>query len=400
MRPVTKVEIKRPQDAAFLDVTAGDWVDAAGYDPPAADLSSYIATCTILLVDPARSLPWRPDRGVEVRLSDATPAVVFGGWVTDPNVDVPGPDVPRYKLVASSWATRLAEVATGSLNKSGLVDTDRNFLIAQFRDAMAAASLGTDVDDPILVANDAVGWSGVQGTAFLYGTDWSYRPLLDTLRDLVSRVPGTSLRIRPDKIVEYGVFATPAPVALAAVDDAKLMPAAKVIVIDADSYTDEILAAGHFNHVRLGGIGAAEATAIDQVSIGRYGRALVAPYENDENIAAADIVRAANAKLATVAERRVVTVKTTNDVDALEPGQVVSVLVSDVGCIDDEGWSPIAAELYLGTPLQEPAFGYRGELLVQKVRPSWIAPGVQTYEIELGSYVADFDRALAERIGG
>ena len=403
MKPVRTVELRRPQDSAYTDVTA--WADAASYEPPAADLKGAIGQATIRLVDTDDTLPFLPVEGTEVRLKDITPDIVFGGWVADPVIEVPGPNVPAWKLRAQSWAARMAETSTGSLNKSGILDTDRNFLIAMFTDALGAGAqvFGSDnvgTADAIWTANDAVGWSGVQGTCFLYGTDWSYRTLLDVAGDLLSRVPGTSLRIRPDKIVEYGVFARPAPVALAAVRDGAIMNPAKYIQIDAESYQEEVLAAGHFNKVRQGAIGAAEATAYDQVSHGTFGRVMAAPYANDELLAAADVTRAAYAKLATFATRRIARARTTNDVAQLEPGMLVPVLVADLGCYKDEGWVIDPTEVSLGTPLLEPAFGYRGELLVQKVTPTFVAPGVQTYDIELGAYVPSFDTALAERVGG
>lgn len=628
-RPAKSFQLKHAEDVAYSDVT--DWVDAHAYTPPAADLQSYIATATVTLVDPDGTLPIRPREGDELILRDDGGTAVFGGWIADPIVSVPGPGTVQFKLIAQSWESRFSEVATGSLNKSLVLDTDRNFVIAAVTDALQASALDVNgdggYDDSILVANEATGWEGIQGTAFLYGTDWSYKPLADVLRDIVSRVPGVSIRVRPDKTLEYGVFVTPAPYALAAGNDAALMgpdwgndyvsevladsPVAyyrlgemsgtvakdssgngrdgtyvggvslgragfvddddpailsdgttgyvdlgdvaalkpayvsaevwvrttdtngmlvacptgfygydiwidagtgkprleldgvnlpvtsgtsvtaindgrphhlvgtydgargklyvdavlvvdfayaggalqyaagsvcinnrigdserriagtldevaiydyalsadriaahyaaahrrKVIEIDADGYEDEVLAAGHYNKLRLGGAGAAEATAYDTVSIGRYGRVRAAPYTNDENIAAADVLRSAYAKLETYAERRVVRVKTTHNVDSLEPGQVVPVLMSDVGCLNDEGWHPTSTpssllDQYVGTPWMEPAAGYRGELLVQKVTPSWVAPGVQSYDIELGSYIADFDRALAVRIGG
>ena len=401
-RAVRTVYLKRPQDAGYTDVS--DWVDAADYEPPSASLSAVPTTATVALVDPDGTLPFPPDDGVEVRMDDATPTTVFGGWVSGPVTTVPGARVPSYKLVCRPWAARLSEVPNGSLNKSGVQDTDRNFLIAMFTDALAAAALavGVDpmVDDPLLTANANAGWPGVQGTTFLYGTDWSYRDLLTNVQDLVKRVPDVSFRIRADKIVEYGIFTTPAPVALASSIDAALMSSSKVVVIDANSYQEETLSNGHRNKVRLGGAGAAEATAYDTHSIGAYGRVMPAPYVNDESIAAADVTRAAYAKLASLAVRRVVRVEATSDADALEPGMLVPVCVTDVGCLDDEGWLPPRGELYIGTPLGEPATGYRGEMVVQKVRPAWVAPGVQRYEVELGAYVADFDHALAARIGG
>jgi hypothetical protein len=403
MRAVRTVKLKRHQDAAFTDFS--DWVDRAGYEPPAADLKGIITTAQVRLVDPDRTIPFEPAAGVLVQLEDVTPAVVFGGWIAAPVIDVPGVRVPAWTFTAQGWGARFAESATGSLNKSGILDTDRNFVIAMIVDALGAAaqqfaSDNAGADDSIVAANAAVGWSGVQGTAFLYGTDWSYRPLLDVLQDLIDRVPGVSLRIRPDKIVEFGVFATPAPVVLASVLDAVVMSAANVVEIDAASYTEEVLAAGHFNKVRLGGIGAAEDTAYDQTSMGKFGRVMAAPYVNDENLAAADVTRAAYAKLASLATRRIAKAITTNDQDALEPGMLVPILVSDLGCYEDEGWSVDPSEVYLGTPLMEPAAGYRGELLVQKVTPTFVAPGVQRYVIELGAYVPSFENAIAERIGG
>jgi hypothetical protein len=410
-KAAASVWIRRPQDVALTDFTP--WVDrenGAGYKPPSSDLHGVITQAVMRFVnpegDPDGPIPYEPQEGHEFVLRDALAQDIFGGYIASPVISVPGPRVPAWEITATSHAGRLAEQATGSLNKAGILDSDRNFAIAIVRDCLAAAAqtYGTDAvgtDDPVVAANEAVGWSGVRHTAFIYGTDWSYRQGLNAIQDLMKRVPGTSFRIRPDRIVEYGVFATPAPVALAAVPDAILMPAANVIEIDADSYQEEVMNAGHFNKVRLGGFGAAEHTAYDTTSIGLLGRVMATPYENDETIPADDIERSAYAKLAEFKRRRVARAITTNDVDALEPGMLVPVLVSDLGCAGDEGWSaPMEHEGYIGTPLQEPASGHRGELIVQKVTPTFIAPGVQAYEIELGDYIADFDRAVAERIGG
>lgn len=403
-RAAASVWLRRPQDAAFVDFSA--WVDRDGYKPPSSDLNGMITTTAIRFVDPDRTIPYEPYEGFEVELRDSTPELVFGGYVASPVIRIPGPDVPSWDVTATSWATRFAETATGSLNKVGVLDSDRNFAIAIIKDGLTAAALafGTDAtgaDDPIVAANEAVGWSGVRHTTFVYGGDWSYGQTMVRLRNLLDRVPGTSIRVRPDRIVEYGVFADPAPVALAAVPDAVEMSASKVIEIDAESYEEEIMNAGHYNKVRLGGFGAAEHTAYDTTSIGILGRVMATPYENDEGIPAADVIRAAYAKLAEFPRRRVVRCTTTNDASSLETGMLVPVLVSDKGCWLDEGWAPpLDHEGYLGTPLGEPCSGYRGELLLQKITPTFIAPGVQAYELELGDYIADFDRAVAERIGG
>lgn len=632
-RPVSQVKLSN--GLVTVDVSA--WVDRAGYQPPAANLRGAIAQASVRLVNPTGDLdgviPVQPREGLELLLYDPTAALVFGGYVADPLWDIPGPGTPAWELTAQSWAARMAECSTGSLNKSGVVDTDANFIIAMFRDALggAAQRFGSDtsgIEDPIITANEAVSWSGIRGVTFLYGTDWSYRTLLDVAQDLLSRVPGASLRIRPDKIVEYGIFADPAPFVLAGFPSAALMGAtaprsytaevladspvaywrlgeavgsalaldssgnarhatyagptlgqvgavhdddraasfdgiddvattasfdyamadpnvltieawvrtsvahsgpnrdtiygandtasqpqlelggsagadrvaviipgifvaetgdgavpadglnhyivyvrrglgltneiwvdgtqrslvthnastfvngasvkrlgsraaasqfldgvpdeiavyatafsatriaehyeagrrARVAEIVAGTYREEVLAAGHFNQVRLGGAGAAEEIAYDQVSHGTFGRTMSAPYENIEEIPAGDLRRAAYAKLATFAPRRVASCATYRD--DLEPGMLVAVLADELGCIGDEGWRPDGEwSINLGTPTQEPADGWRGELLVQKVTPTFVGPDTQVYALELGAYIPDLDRALAERIG-
>ncbi len=402
--PAASFWLRRPQDAAFVDFT--DWVDRAGYKPPESDLHGLITTATVRVVDVDETIPYEPQEGFEVELRDALSALVFGGYVASPVLGMPGPLTPSWDVTATSWAARLAETATGSLNRTGVLGSDRDFAIAIIVDCLSAAAMtyGSETvgaDDPLVAANVAVGWSGIQHTAFIYGTNWSYRQGTNALKDLVDRVAGASLRVRPDRIVEYGVFATPAPVALASVPDAVLMAAAKVVEIDADSYSEEIMNAGHFNKVRLGAFGAAEHTAYDTVSIGELGRVIATPYENDESIPAADAERAAYTKLSQFARRRVVRATTTNAVDALEPGMLVPVLVAPKGCWHDEGWSPSGVfEEYLGTPLMEPAAGFRGELILQRITSRYLASGVQAYDLELGDYIAPFDRAVAERIGG
>jgi hypothetical protein len=398
------VRLKRAEDLAFTDVSA--WVDRAGYEPPSADLRGQITLATVRLVNPTGDLdgviPFVPREGLAIELLDGASVLVFGGYVANPVAETPGPGTRAWELTCQSWAARMAESSTGSLNKSGVIASDRDFLIAMFRDALGAGAqvFGSDtagVEDAIVTANEAIGWSGVAATTFLYGTDWSYRTLLDVVQDLLNRVPGTSLRIRPNRIVEYGALASPAPFVLAGFPSAAIMADANVAELVAGSYHEEVLAAGHVNKVRLGGAGAAEEIAYDQVSHGVYGRVMEAPYENDEDIPANDLRRAVYAKLARFAPRRVAKGQTYRD--GVEAGMLLPVIVDELGCAGDEGWGIFPGEIYLGSPLGEPASGYRGEMLVQKVNPTFVGPGVQVYDLELGSYVPDLDRALAERIG-
>jgi hypothetical protein len=76
------------------------------------------------------------------------------------------------------------------------------------------------------------------------------------------------------------------------------------------------------------------------------------------------------------------------------------VIVPEMGTPDDIGWHPDGAwSMYLGTTWGEPGSGWRGEFIVQKVNPGYIAPGVQGYAIELGAYQPSLEQALADKIG-
>lgn len=378
-----------------------NWIDRArGFEPPSGDLGGVIEQVTIPLIDPGATIPIVPREGLEVLLYDQVAALAWGGFIAQP-IAIPESGVRAWALPCQSWAARFAEASTGSLNKAGVTDNDRNFLIAMIRDGLKAQTFGADtvgVDDAIILANEP-DWIYVQGTAILAGADWSYGPLLEKIKDLTDRVPGVYLRIRPDKQVEYGLPGTVAPYTISSLPSYSQIRAGVRAEIAKSSYSEEVITAGHFNHVRLGGAGAAEEVAFDAVSFGRYGRPRKAPYENDEAIPSGDLKRAAYAKLARLGERKIVKAGITDD--GVEPGMLVPVLDDELGCIDDYGWAPDTGwALSIGTPFLEPAVGWRGEFLVQKVKPAFIAPGKYGYELELGAYQPDFDRALSTSIGG
>lgn len=376
------------------------FLDRQNFEPPSGDLGGLIETVTVPLKDTNGTIPIVPREGLEILLYDQAAALAWGGFISQPIAQPPS-GVRAWALPCQSWAARFSEASTGSLNKAGIIDNDRNFLIAMIRDGLKAQTFGADtvgIDDAIITANEP-DWIYVQGTAILTGADWSYKPLIDVVRDLLSKVPGVYLRIRPDKQVEYGLPGTVAPYTISSLPSYSLIRAGVRAEIVKDSYQEQVITAGHFNHVRLGGAGAAEEIATDEVSFGKYGRPRKAPYENDETIVAGDLRRAAYAKLARLGERKIVNAGITDD--GVEPGMLVPVIADELGCIDDFGWFPdVGWSFYFGTPFLEPAVGWRGEFLVQKVKPTFIAPGVYGYELELGAYQPDFDRALATQIGG
>lgn len=371
-----------------------------GFEPPSGDLGGMIEQVTIPLTDTDATIGIVPREGLEVQLYDQVAALAWGGWISQP-IAAPPSGVRAWSLPCQSWAARFAESSTGSLNKVGITDNDRNFIIAAIRDGLKAQTFFADtvgIDDAIIAANEP-DWNYVKGTAILAGADWSYKPLLEVLRDIMARVPGVYLRIRPDKMVEYGLPGTVAPFTISSLPSYSKIRSGVRAEIVKDSYREETITAGHFNKVRLGGAGAAEATAFDPVSYGKYRRIRTAPYENNEDIPAGDVNRAAYAKLAKLGERKIITAGITDD--GVEPGMLVPVVADELGCIDDFGWSVDTGwAIYIGTSFQEPAAGWRGEFLVQKVKPAFIAPGVYGYELELGAYQPDFDRALATQIGG
>jgi hypothetical protein len=199
------------------------WADAIDFTPTDSDLGNQIATMRAVLQDKSSaSCPKVPAWGLSADLIDDdhfTP--LFGGRVFRVT-EKSRPIKRRWEVTFQDHNARLFETTTGSLDKSGVVDSDRNFIIAILRDALKNQTfgVGTGLDDPIITANEP-SWPGVKATTFMAGLDWSYMSPKNAFDNLTKYVPGTYLRIRPDKIVEYAPLGdTLAPFALHTAPDA------------------------------------------------------------------------------------------------------------------------------------------------------------------------------------
>lgn len=247
---------------------------AALLDPGALadlDLTNRMAVVPLVLKDRSDSLiPKEPRYGMQVQLyKDDGLELDVGGRISD---------LKRLdRAVRRAWAVgvqdhnvRLIETATGSLNKAGLVDWDRNFLIAALTDALKAQTFGASgatTDDPILTANELVNWSGIRAIARIVGKDWSYIPPSRVVDDIVGLVPNTSFRLRSDTIAEYASVRPRAPYVL--------MSGGSTAATSPDepkrnSYREEVLVDAPLVYLRLGE-GCNDATAADASGNARIG---------------------------------------------------------------------------------------------------------------------------------
>lgn len=369
-----------------IDVTT--WVDRERFHPGDLELLQPVATVEIPIVDVDATLPVTIAPGLEVGIYDELGALVFGGYVARP-VARPQTGARVWDLICNDWNVRLGESVTGSLNKAGLIDSDRNYAIAILRDCLQAQTFGsmTGIDDAIITVNEALGWPGVQGTASISGADWSYKTGLAALQSLMDRVPNVYARIRPDKVFEYGIPNERASIAFVSLPSSVVIAGATIV--EYRDYSEEEIVGGHLNKIRRGAEGAAEATARDDVSYGRFGRIIEGPYVNDESVPAADIERLAYAELASLAVRRVISLST-DDAPAVTPGQSVAVVCDQLGVYEGDGPFVDLYSFDAPSPTREPVDAWRGEFVVQRVERTILGADRVSYTVTLGDYVPQF----------
>lgn len=372
-----------------LNVTAH--FDQRTVQLPDSDLAQLIEQIDFVLEDRGGVRAPEPRHGQAVELYDDDDiTLLFSGRVSEYET-LPRPVERAWRVYCQSWAVRLYETATGSHNKAGTIDTDRAFLIGILRDALKAQTFGagTGLDDPIIAANEP-DWTGVRGTARVVGMDWSYQPTQDALGSLMKRAPGVSLRLRPDLRVEYGRLREPAPFALSTSPDA----AASVPRVAISGYREREITGDHRNKMRRGGAGAAEETAIDEVSYARFGRILEAPYENDETIPASALRQLAYAELRTHRTRRTTTAVVQQK--GLRAGMVVDVAHSRLGNVrrPSRGAYPDMFFAVSGRSASGMAHDYRGRMQVQKVSTRALGAGVYESTLQLGDHQRDLPTAL------
>lgn len=203
---------------ALVDVTR--WVERDTFKPEDSDLGQQIGTVLVVLEDDPLlgPVPVTIREGLELQIIDHDRVTVkFGGWVRNIKRERLPTSRVRYHLPCQDYNARLIETATGSLTFTG-TDNDRNMVIAILRDALKqqqSSPNGALVDDPIITVNEAAGWPLVRATAILSGMDFSYMAPGRALENLKKYVPNVYLRIRPDKLVQYGLLRDPAPYAIA-----------------------------------------------------------------------------------------------------------------------------------------------------------------------------------------
>jgi hypothetical protein len=268
-----------------------------------------------------------------------------------------------------------------------MTDSDRNWVIAIFRDALKAQTFGsgTGLDDPIITANEP-DWPGVQATAFMSGLDWSYMSPKNAMDNLTKYVSGVQWRIGPDKVLSYGRLTTLAPFIVSTSPGA-------TNVKPFENYDEEIITSGHLNKMRRGGAAASEATAFDEVSYARSGRIFAAPYVNDTTIPAADITRRAYAELRTKAIRRRARFIVRDK--GLKAGQLIDVVNNRTGSgTTPWPWLNIAHSL-AGRAVIGPIAGERGRFLITRVGTQLTSPSTYAYEVDAGDYVQDYAGVVA-----
>jgi hypothetical protein len=364
------------------DISA--YADIFSLVPYDQDLTQVVGTAGMVIVDQDSTIPKTPDyyHSIETFEDDGITRR-FGGYVSELEQPDALPVGRAWRLACQDWNARLLQTATGSLNKSGVTDTDRNFVIAILRDALKNQSFGagTGIDDAIVTANEP-DWPQVKATAFVSGKDWSYTPPKNAVDSLAKVVPNVSLRIGHDKIAKYGVLRERAAFDLATEPD-------DVSFFAYGDYSESEIVADHVNKMRCGGAGASEVTAYDEASHARFHRIFDTPYVNDTAIPSADLKRRAYAELQSRRVRRIARAKVWKA--GLVAGQEIDVYNSRLGAYHPEGpqldfFNAIFGR-ERGTKLPK---GYRGRFLIQKVSQGIESDGKVYWQLELGDPVRDF----------
>ena len=361
-------------------------VDFRTLTPLDSDIAR-ISTASFVLEDQAKTLAATqvPKLSHEVLIyDDDNTTLLFGGYINTVT-DIPLHPVGRaWQIDVQDYAVRLTQTATGSLNKTGLIDTDRNFVIAILRDALAAQTFGgTTIDDAIITANEP-NWTGVQFTAFLSGLDWSYQTPANALGNLYKYVPNVFLTIGPDKIVTYGLRRTLAAFSVSSAPN-------NTTLFGFENYQEETVISDHRNKMRRGGAAAAEVTAVDEVSFGQFGRVLDAGYVNDTTIPAADLKRRAYAELRTrrIKRRASFTVRQ----KGLKAGTLIDVVSTRLGAGTRP--APLAImDSIIGRSVSGAIAGERNRWLINGVKTQLTGNRTYEYAVSVGDIQADFPVSL------
>jgi len=366
-----------------VDVTLR--VDFTTLTPLDSDIAR-ISTASFVLEDLNRNLPAAqvPRLYHEVLIyDDDNVTLLFGGYInTVTDLDDTGNPIGRaWRLDVQDYAVRLTQTATGSLNKTGITDTDRNFVIAILRDALKAQSFAgvTGIDDAIITANEP-DWPGVQFTAFMSGLDWSYQDPANALGNLYKYVPNVYLTIGPDKIVTYGLRRALAAFSVSSAPN-------NTTLFAFENYSEETVISTHVNKMRRGGAAASEVTAVDEVSWSQFGRILDAGYLNDTTVPAADLKRRAYAELRTSRIRRRASFRVRQK--GLKAGTLIDVVVSRLGAGTRP--APLAfMECAIGRSVPGALAGERNRWLINGVKTALTGNRTYAYDVSVGDVQADF----------
>lgn len=365
-----------------IDVTLR--VDFTTLTPLDSDIAR-ISTASFILEDKDKTLtPAQLPREFDEVLiyDDDNVTLLFGGYVNT-LVALAKDQTPvgrSWQVSIQDYASRLLQTATGSLDKSAVTDTDRNFVIAILRNALTAQTFDSGlIDDAIVTANEP-NWPGVQFTAFLAGLNWSYTPTQSAIARLIALVPNVFLSIGPDKIVNYGLRRAAAAFGVSSAPNG-------VTLFAFENYNEETVVSGHINKMRRGGFGASEVTAIDETSFARYGRIFDAGYVNDTTILAADLVRRAYAELRTRRVKRRASFRVRQK--GLVAGTVIDTVISRLG----SGTRPAPLAM-MGPALARSSSGAlageRNRWLITKVKTALTGNRTYAYDVEVGDVQADF----------
>jgi len=341
-----------------------------------------IPSASVVVEDPTKSLSaiTLPRIFHDTQIyEDDTVTLQFGGYVNT-ITELPLHPVGRaWSLACQGYGARLLETATGSLNKTGLLDSDRNFVINILEDALKSQTFGGNtIDDAIIAAN--VGWPGIAHTAFISGLDWSYMTPSNAIGNLQQYVPNVYLSVGKDRVVTYGLMRTLAPFALHSSPNGTTLRGFSDYVEEEDIYQ-------HKNKMRRGGAAASEVTATDEMSWAKFGRILDDAYRNDSTIPASDLRRRTYAELRRHRTRRHVNF-TVRD-KGLEAGMLVDVVNTRVGPGTRPGVMFEVDEL-ISRSVSGALAGERGRLLVTKVKTTPLGNMNYSYAVEAGDVVTDF----------
>lgn len=365
-----------------VDVTLR--VDFRTLTPLDSDISR-IATASFVLEDPTRSLASTqvPQLWHEVLIyDDDNVTLLFGGFVNTltQRDDQENPVGRSWSLDCQGYGVRLTQTATGSLNKVGVTDTDRNFVIAILRDGLKAQTFGGNtIDDAIATANEP-DWPGVQFTAFLSGLDWSYMSPQNAIQNLQKYVPNVYLTVGPDKVVTYGLLRTLAAFSVSSAPN-------NTTLFGFEHYVEETVVSDHVNKMRRGGAAASEVTAIDETSMARFGRILDAGYKNDTAVPAGDLQRRAYAELRTHRIKRRASFQVRQK--GLKAGTIIDAVVSRLG----PGTYPAPLAIMnaaIARSATGALAGERNRWLISKVKTTPLGNRQYAYDVSVGDVAVDF----------